>query len=163
MIENFKVGYKTTIFRNLLSVFDMEGGYQNAARQLAQAPRGYKGLIYGAKAVVLDAMIILNDLWLADKKYSEENGTLRCWRKAGILPASWNSEVKNSVVSAYLATEDKIVSTEDCDLMCNLMTTLTAKAETVDVNTEVYVLQDSFVEDSIDDPLEFQAMIKAWI
>ena len=40
MIASLKVGYKTTLLRNLLSVFDMEGGYQNAARQRAQAPRG---------------------------------------------------------------------------------------------------------------------------
>ena len=35
MIASLKVGYKTTLLRNLLSVFDMEGGYQNAARQRA--------------------------------------------------------------------------------------------------------------------------------
>ena len=27
MIASLKVGYKTTLLRNLLSVFDMEGGY----------------------------------------------------------------------------------------------------------------------------------------
>ena len=62
IIASLKVGYKTTLLRTLLSVFDMEEGYQNAARQRAQAPHGRKGLIYGRKAMVLDAMIVLNDL-----------------------------------------------------------------------------------------------------
>ena len=43
------------------------------------------------------------------------------------------------------------------------MTTLKIKAETVDVNTEAYGLQDSFVEYSIDDPLDFREMVEAWI
>ena len=47
--------------------------------------------------------------------------------------------------------------------MCSLMTDLTTKAVTVDVNTEAYGLQDSFVEDYIDDPSDFQEMVEAWI
>ena len=47
--------------------------------------------------------------------------------------------------------------------MCSLMTALTTKAATVNVNTEAYGLQDSFVEDSIDDPLDFLSMVEAWI
>ena len=47
--------------------------------------------------------------------------------------------------------------------MCSLMTALITKAKTVDVNTEAYGLQDSFVEDSIDNPLEFREMVEAWI
>ena len=43
------------------------------------------------------------------------------------------------------------------------MTYLTTKAATLDVNTEAYSLQDSFVEESIDDPLDFRAMVEAWI
>ena len=43
------------------------------------------------------------------------------------------------------------------------MTALTTKAATVDVNTEAYGLQDSFVEDSINDLLDFRAMVEAWI
>ena len=111
----------------------------------------------------MDAMIILNDIWSADKKYVKENGILRCWRKARILPASWNDDINNAVGSASLAAKDKTVSTEDCDLMYSLMTALITKAATVDVNTEVFCLQDSFVEDSIDDLLDFRAMVEAWI
>ena len=102
MIASLKVGYKTTLLRTFLGVFDMEGGNQNAARQRVQAPRGCKGLIYGGKATVLDEMIILNDLWSTDKKYAEENVILRCWRKAGILLASWNADINNAVGSASL-------------------------------------------------------------
>ena len=79
------------------------------------------------------------------------------------LTASWNADINNAVGSASLAAKDKSVSTEDCTLMCSLITDLTTKAETVDVNTEAYGLQDSFVEDSIDDPLEFRSMVEAWI
>ena len=65
--------------------------------------------------------------------------------------------------SASIAAKYKTVFTEDCDLICSLINALTKKSETVDVNTEAYGLQDSFVEDSIDDPLEFRAMVEAWI
>ena len=47
--------------------------------------------------------------------------------------------------------------------MCSLMAALTTKAATVNVNIEAYRLQDSFVEDLIDDPLEFWAMVQALI
>ena len=47
--------------------------------------------------------------------------------------------------------------------MCSLITALTTKAATVDVNTEVYGLKDLFVDDSIDDLLDFQAMVESWI
>ena len=110
IIESLKVGYKKNLLRNLLSVFDMEGGYHNSSRQRAQAPRGCIGFIYGGKETVLDAMIILNDLWSADNKYSKENGILRCWRKDGILPASWNADINNAVGSASLAAKEKTVS-----------------------------------------------------
>ena len=43
------------------------------------------------------------------------------------------------------------------------MTYLITKAATVDVNTEAYGLQYSFLEDSIDDPLDFRAMVEACI
>ena len=128
-----------------------------------QAPRGRKGLIYGGNATVLDAMIILNYLWSEDNKYAKENGILICWCKAVILPASWKADINNAVGSASLAAKDKTVSTEDCGLIFGLMTDLTTKAATVDVNTEAYGLQDSFVEDSIDEPLYFRAMVEAWI
>ena len=108
-------------------------------------------------------MIILNDTWSVDKKYSKENGILRCWRKARILLASWNADIKNSVGSASLASKYNTVFTEELDLMCSLITALTKKAATVDANTEAYGLQDSSVEDYIDDPLEFLAMVEAWI
>ena len=65
--------------------------------------------------------------------------------------------------SASLAAKDRTVYTDYCDLMCSLMTALTKKAATVVVNTEAYGLQDSFVEDLIDDSLEFLAMLEAWI
>ena len=156
IIASLTVGYKTTLLRNLLSVFGMEWRYQNVARQRAQDPRGCKGLIYGGKATLLDAMMILNDILSADNKYAEENGILRCWRNAGILLAIWNTDINNAVVSDSLASKDKTVSTEDCDFICSIMTALTTKAATVDVNTEAYGLQDSFVEDSIDDPLDFR-------
>ena len=63
MIASIKVGYKTTLLRNLLSMFDIEGGYHDTARQIAHTPRGCKGLIYGRKETVLDTMIILDDIW----------------------------------------------------------------------------------------------------
>ena len=42
MIASLKVGYKTTLLRNLLNVFDMEGGYQNVSeRRLCMAAKAF--------------------------------------------------------------------------------------------------------------------------
>ena len=86
IIASLKVGYKTNMLRKLLAVFDIDGGFQQAALQRARTPKGCRGLAVGGKANILDAMTILQDIWEQDDKYASEDGIRHCWRKANILP-----------------------------------------------------------------------------
>ena len=63
IIASFKVGYKFRMLSMLLSIFDKEGGYKTARLQRARQKRGCKGLAYGGKPHVLDAMDLLHNVW----------------------------------------------------------------------------------------------------
>ena len=69
-----------------------------------------KGLDYGGKATLLDAMKILQPLWDGDNKYAYSDSSARCWQKADILPASWNADINNNVGSKSLSNNNKRIS-----------------------------------------------------
>jgi hypothetical protein len=71
-----------------------------------------QGLAYGGKATVLDAVEILNEIWNNDGKYATTDGIMCCWRKADILPISWEANINNEVGSHSLANRDKTISNE---------------------------------------------------
>eukprot|EP00957_Ditylum_brightwellii_P057174 4332124-Ditylum_brightwellii.AAC.1 len=67
-------------------------------------------------------------MWSKDSKYAKVDGIKRCWRKADILPASWNADINNDVGSASLPKGDKKISDKDCDILCSLMKSIQLKA-----------------------------------
>ena len=91
MIASLKVGYKTLMLNQLLDLFDEEGGFELATERRKKQKKGCKGLRYGGKATVMDAIKILHGIWSRDDKYAKVDGIKRCWRKADILPISWNN------------------------------------------------------------------------
>ena len=103
MIASLKVGYRVKMLDILLSLFDAPGGYESASIARARQPRGMKGFDYGGKAILLDAMKILQPLWDGDKKYAYLDLIARCWQKADILPASWIADINNNVGSQSLS------------------------------------------------------------
>ena len=86
IIACLKVGYKITMLRKLLTLFDEDGGFQAVANARANARRGCKGLAVGGKAHVLDVMQILAKLWNEDRKYARTQSVKNCWLKADVLP-----------------------------------------------------------------------------
>ena len=60
MIARLKVGYKLEMLQRLVAIFDLDGGFQQAAISHGRQQRGCKGLAYGGKAHILDAMDILD-------------------------------------------------------------------------------------------------------
>jgi len=165
IIACLKVGYRTCFLSTLLSIFEEEGGFERAANLRSQQPRGCKGLAYGGKATVLDTMRILKSLWDENTKYASEDSIRRCWRKADILPASWNADINNDVGSGSLSNKSKRISTELCTELCGLMGRLSVKAMATNVNcaTTGYALSDSFVSEEVSDLEELQEMADAWI
>ena len=114
MIASLKVGYKVIMLRKLLDIFDVEGGYKAAYEKRKTMKRGKKGLLYGGKPHILDAMEIIDDIWAKDGKYAKEDGIQRCWRKSGILPEMWNDEINSDLgsLSKKAATLSKEYSYE---------------------------------------------------
>jgi hypothetical protein len=110
IIASLKVGYKLSMLETLLAIFDVEGGYEKAAEARRRQKRGYNGLQYRGKAHVLDAMNLLDNIWIQDGKYASEDSIPCCWRKADILPPSWMADIVNEVGRASLSAKRKKIS-----------------------------------------------------
>ena len=63
MIASIKVGYKVTLLEQLLSIFDIEGGYLRAYAERNKQNRGCKGVDFGGRRHFLDEMRILKTIW----------------------------------------------------------------------------------------------------
>jgi hypothetical protein len=145
MINALKVGYKTKMMTQLLEVFDQEGGYEDAARRRKATKKGCRGLKLGGKATILDAMLILDEIWKNDARYGRVDMIRRCWRKAEILPIGMNTLI-NKDIGRNVPNHVKVLSVEDSDELCGLMENLQVKTKSTGVNTNSVAigLQGSF-------------------
>ena len=134
MIAALKVGYRVTMLEQLLALFDVEGGFAAAATARAKQKDGCKGLAYGGKATVLDAIEILNSIWKGDNKYARKDSIQRCWRKAAILPLSWDVEINSNLGSNSLSTRDKKISNEQCVELCSLFEAIRTRVKVAAVH-----------------------------
>ena len=91
-----------------------------------------KGLDYGGKATLLDAMQILLPLWDGDNKYAYSDSIACCWRKADILPASWNADININVGSQSLSNNKKQISLIQCSELCSLFQQIQVKVSADD-------------------------------
>ena len=82
--------------------------------------KGCRGLDVGGKATILDAMLILNEIWDHDGKYAREDGIRRCWRKAGILPTNMATIINQDLGTNSIPNHDKVLNQESQNL-CELM------------------------------------------
>jgi hypothetical protein len=164
MIASLKIGYKTVMLSKLLEIFDADGGYEGAAITRRTIKKGCRGLDYGGKATILDAMIILQDIWKVDSKYALESGIQRCWRKAGILPISMETEINIENGSNSLPLRDKTLSFEACYELCTLMKSLQVKAAgaNLDLQHVATALNGSFVCEGPFKDSDFESMAQNW-
>lgn len=164
MIAGTKVGYKALYLRALLEIFDAPGGCEHAAEERKKQKRGCRGVKYGGKPHILDCMEMLKTVWDGEKYVSTESIS-RCWRKADILPVTWNADINNEVGSASMPERDKVVSDEILNEMCNLMTSVQLKAEdsAVDTETVASVLKNTFVTEKEISKEDLFDMIENWI
>ena len=166
MIASLKVGYKMRLLEKLLAIFEEEGGYEAAGEAHKMHKAGCKGLDYGGKAHILDALTISFGLWNKDDTYAKEGSIMRCWRKAGILPVSWDCDINNAVSRASVYAKDKALDAETCEKLCSLMKGLRVKAVAThaDAEREAYALEGSFAalgNDYTDEQLK--VMAQYWI
>jgi hypothetical protein len=162
-ILSLKVGYCAIMLRNLLAIFDVEGGLEKAAVLHMRQRRGCRGLLHGGKATILDPMKVLEEIWQANAKYAKEEGLMRCWRKANILPPSWDADIHNEVGRQSVPEKDKTISTEACNELCGLMQELIMKAKECDTSKAV-ALKGSVMDDLDESSVsEIRAMVTNWI
>jgi DDE superfamily endonuclease/Tc5 transposase DNA-binding domain len=166
MIASLKIGYKVNMLSKLLDIFDGEGGFEGAANARRGVRRGQRGLDYGGKATILDAMLILNSIWNIDGRYAKEEGLRRCWRKANILPLDMNTTIDAELGRSHTSIAEKTLKKEDCDQLCQLMSALKVKVTDASLDCEhtAYALQGSFVADIEQFTAEdYNDMIENWI
>ena len=127
----------------LLSIFDDEGGFDDASQARERYKSSCRGLAYWGKLHILDAMEITPIIWNKDRKYDRSDGIQQCWRKVDILPAYWNVDIKNDVGSASIPALDKKMSNKDCNNICHMLKMMRAKVNkrNSDTNSTVYALQ----------------------
>jgi hypothetical protein len=89
-------------------------------------------------------MLILNEIWNQDGRYAKVDGILRCWRKAEILPINMQTFIENKV-GRNIPTKMKVISDDDCKVLCKLMNQLQVKAQSTGVliNSDAIALQNS--------------------
>jgi len=165
MIASLKVGYKTIMLGKLLDIFDEEGGYEEAARRRKNTRKGCRGLDVGGKATILDAMLILNEIWDHDGKYAREDGIRRCWRKAGILPTNMATIINQDLGTNSIPNCNKVLNKEDSRNLCELMCKLQVKTfeNQVDTNSIAIALQNSIADEDKLSMDELSSIADNWV
>jgi hypothetical protein len=62
------------------------------------------------------------------------DGIICCWRKAEILPISWEADINIKVASCSLANRDKPSSNEQCQELCGLLKHLIVRSREINQN-----------------------------
>ena len=167
MIAALKVGYKAKYLKGLLNVFDAPGGFveANVLRQGQRA--GCRGVEYGGKPHILDAMLMVDEIWRGQTgKYISDESIKRCWSKASILPAVWESDINNDVGSASSSNKSKTICDEECVQLCDLMMNLKVHANETGVGTDIdngVVFNNSFITEGEFSKGEMHAMVRNWV
>ena len=69
--------------------------------------RGCRAIEYGGTPHLLDCMMMLQKFWNGNNgKYVSDEMACCCWRKADILPVTWNAE-KKQCWQCYISTQQK--------------------------------------------------------
>jgi hypothetical protein len=110
------------MLKNLLAICDDEALYEEALAAGARSRRGCKGLAYCNKAHLLDAMEILQPVWMSDNIYAKTESIQRCWRKAGLLTTSEEADLENEIGRKALPSK-----AGECDELCSLFNALQTK------------------------------------
>ena len=109
---------------SLLRICDDRAAF-DAAQLAAKGQRaGCKGLAFGNKPHVLDAMEILDKLWSSESKYCHRDLIQRCWRKANCLPMAEQIGVENTV--GHRDKNEITIDVSDLDSLCDAMIRLRA-------------------------------------
>jgi hypothetical protein len=165
IIAGVKVGYRLILLKTLLAIFDEKDGYEKAAKSRKKQPRGTKGVEYGGKPTVLDAMNMVLQVWNNDEKYATPEGVRRCWRKANILPPGMDQDINNEIGSASMPESQKKISEEESSELCDLLKKLVVVSDRYG-EEQPRVLEESYASDRGREALsqhEIETMVGNWV
>lgn len=81
IIATLKIGYKAEMLYKLHYIFNAEASYEGAAKARKFIKTGCRRLVYGLKATISDAMIMLDSVWKVDRKHARKDDICHCWKK----------------------------------------------------------------------------------
>jgi hypothetical protein len=123
---SLKCGYKFAMLRELVSLAEDTPRYEAAFKAGRAKPIALRGLHYGFKAHILDAMLILDEVWRSASK----DNVIQSWRLADFLPDAMtvgNADGDGAAERPLNRGAPKL-SMELCGVFCDMMRTLSAKA-----------------------------------
>ena len=107
---------------------------------------------------------MLTRIWMSkEEKYvSNTSVQKRCWRKADILPATWNASINNNVGSTKVSKVDDV---DICSELCSLMKYIKVEAEKVKIDViRNPIFEESFVTDEeLFTQEEWKEIGKSWM
>ena len=136
-----KVRYKQTLLTKILSVVETEEMYLNAQRRAATVRNGSRGIEYGMKPTIKDAMGMVKDAW---SSVTSET-IMRCWRKANCLPIIWQQQMNNDSDHAERNYTALQVPHEEILGLCDLLSGIRLK-------TSSFYQVPELIYDSLVDP-----------
>ena len=87
----------TTVYSEAIGMFDTTGGFEILSVARRHQRRGFRGIEYGVNPNFLYCMMILQKCCNGDDgEYVSDESTCCCWRKACILPVSFNYDINNN-------------------------------------------------------------------
>ena len=133
--SSIKVGYKVTLLEQIISIFCIEGRHLRTYAKRKNKNKGHKGIEFGGRPHLLDAMIIMKPIWEDNEgKYTRVDGIKRCWRKSNILPVSWEFDTSNYAGLSSVPIIMKTLNKDYCENIFNLLETLSVKSKESGVN-----------------------------
>ena len=129
MIAALKAGYKALRLHNLLEIFYDPGGYKQAAPRREKQRKRQRGIQHGGNLRILDCIVMIKQVWEGmNGGYVSPEIICHFWRKADILPMTWNQDINNEVGRASISDSQKVVRKEVSDELCNLIAGIKLKA-----------------------------------
>ena len=167
IIAALTVGCEVMHLRNWLSVFDKEGGFEAKTDSREQQRRGYKGLKYGGKPHILDCMAMLKDAWGGTSGRCAASEGLKCfWGEADVLAETLKVNTNKDVGRASILAKKSVLSKEDSDELCDLMSSIKFRANvsSVDLSSStVNTFKDSFVSDGDLSRDDMENVAEVWV
>ena len=90
----------------------------------------------------------------------------RCWRKADVLPITWNQDINNEVGSRSMSEKEKTIDRQACLELCNLMNEIVLKCNSEENDLSKgngVAFQHSFVTDGALNLTELEEMAEMWM